>query len=241
MTTVANPPLFYRDVRPVDRDGDRTLGLVVPERPFSFAAETHVLPTVAAEFPAAAREYPIVFAGGTPAPAAVLLVGLTAGRCSFIDKAGRWTGTYVPAYLRRYPFILGEVPSADPILCIELSNGWAKPGAGERLFKDDGSMAPPLENALRISSDYADAAKRTEAFTRKLADLGLYREITIEARTGDGRQFTLGGFFAVDEARYRALPDETFLELRRDGAIQAIEAHLFSLGAISHVAEKTVP
>jgi hypothetical protein len=112
--------------------------------------------------------------------------------------------------------------------------------AGERLFDDQGAVAPPLDNALRLSADYAGAAKLTEAFCRKLSTLGLFREVTIEAKTTKGQHFTLGGFFSIDEARYRQLPEEQVLEFWREGAIGVIEAHLYSLGAVSNVADHTV-
>src|ERR1700761_1533796 len=98
-------PMFYKEPRPLDRAKDGKLRLSRPTH-FRFAEGTNAIPLLVDEFPMAAAYYPIVFADGPlPIPAAV--VGLKNDQNLYIDANGRWiAGSYLPAYVRRYPFIL---------------------------------------------------------------------------------------------------------------------------------------
>ncbi|HTM76899.1 MAG TPA: SapC family protein [Devosia sp.] len=75
-----------------------------PGEPFGFARTTQFIPAVIDEFASACRELTIVFVPGPDRPSPVFLVGFTGGRNLMISDAGEWSGTYVPAFLRRYPF-----------------------------------------------------------------------------------------------------------------------------------------
>src|SRR6202167_3688090 len=103
-------PMFYKSPRPLDRARDGKLRVSRPTH-FRFAANTNAVPLLIDEFPMAAAYYPIVFAAGnSPVPAAV--VGLKNDNNLFLDREGRWlNGAYLPAYVRRYPFILLDDPT----------------------------------------------------------------------------------------------------------------------------------
>src|SRR5690606_23806240 len=106
-------PAFFKNVVPLNRDRHRRLKLRMDGRA-TFAAGTHFVPLAAVELYEAARDYPIVFTGSEDA-SPVAILGLRAGENLFIDANGRWAnGTYVPAFVRRYPFILsrgGQAPT----------------------------------------------------------------------------------------------------------------------------------
>ena len=115
----AGMPMFYTAPRPLDRARDGNMKLSRPTH-FNFAAKTNAIPLLVDEFPMAAAYYPIVFADGPmPVPAAV--VGLKNDTNLFLDKEGRWlNGAYLPAYVRRYPFILMDDPEQKQfVLCID--------------------------------------------------------------------------------------------------------------------------
>ena len=80
-----------------------------PDQPFDFARELVFIPLTAAELFKVARETVIVFPIQRGVPQA--LVAFEAGCNVYIDDAGHWMGRYVPAHLRRYPFVLGEIPT----------------------------------------------------------------------------------------------------------------------------------
>ncbi len=74
-----------------------------------YLANAHAIPLTVDEFIIAQRYYPIVFsAGENPVPLA--LMGLNEGVNVFIDDEGKpHNPVYIPAYVRRYPFMLARL------------------------------------------------------------------------------------------------------------------------------------
>src|SRR5215469_5033029 len=130
-------PMFYASPRPLDRAQDTNLRVSRPTH-FRFAANTNAIPLLIDEFPMAASYYPIVFAaGGAPVPAAV--VGLKNDSNLYLDKEGRWqNGAYLPAYVRRYPFILMDDPEQKQfVLCIDEASDMLSETGEYALFEDE--------------------------------------------------------------------------------------------------------
>ncbi|TNC04651.1 SapC family protein [Methylobacterium terricola] len=244
-------PLFYRSVVPLDRDAHRAWHLAQPQR-FAFARASHLVPALAEEIGAACRHLPVVFLPESLGPVPVFLVGAAPGHCALIDDQGTWTGRYLPAYLRRYPFILGESEGTEPLACIDAESdllhrhGAAEPAeanaASLPLFTEDGQETPLLRERIRLVADYAEAARRTAAFGRLLQDLKLLRALTIQVQHPlSGESHTLHGALGVDEAALAALPEEAFARLRREGWLAMIYAHLVSLQAVADFLVPSLP
>ncbi len=236
-------PLFYRSVVPLDRDVHRAWRLAQPQR-FAFARASHLVPALAEEIGAACRHLPVVFLPESLGPVPVFLVGAAPGQCALIAADDAWTGRYLPAYLRRYPFILGESEGHEPLVCVDaetdllLAASATEPpeagAAGLPLFTGEGQETPLLQERVRLVAEYAEAARRTAALGRLLQDLRLLRALTIQVRHPlTGESHTLHGVLGVDEAALAALPEDAFARLRREGWLAAIYAHLVSLQAVA--------
>ena len=239
---MAESPLFYQNIVPLDRARHRDLRLVRDEKPFVFATTSHVIPAVVDEFAAAARFLPIVFIPAAPHPSPVFLVGTRAGQNLYVDSGGKWIDPYVPAFVRRYPFMLGTPEGASPVICIDDKyEGLRQRGDGERLFAEDGADTPLLQEYARLTETYFAAARRTETFLETLSALQLLRSVTIEIRSDTGGSTALHGFLTIDENRLNALPDADFLKLRAEGFLPAIYAHFFSLTAVDRLRQLSAP
>ncbi|MET7245302.1 SapC family protein [Methylobacterium sp. EM32] len=232
-------PLFYRSVIPLDRDAHRAWHLAQPQR-FAFARASHIVPALAEEIGAACRHLPVVFLPESLGPVPVFLVGAAPGQCALIDDAGTWTGRYLPAYLRRYPFIMGESEGSEPLVCIDTETDLLRRDAADPaeaslpLFTGDGRETPLLQERIRLVADYAESARRTAAFGRLLQDLKLLRALTIQVHHPlTGESHVLHGALGIDEAALAALPEDAFARLRREGWLATIYAHLVSLQALS--------
>lgn len=234
---MAENPLFYQTIVPLNRERHRDLRLKQEGQQYAFAAKSHVIPAVVDEFAAAARFLPIVFLPASPLPTSVFLVGLRPGQNALIENDGKWTEGYVPAFARRYPFMLGETgPGVSPVACIdEKYDGFAEKTGGERLFAEDGGDTPFLQGRIKLVNDYYAAAQRTDAFLRTLNELQLLRPVTIESKLELGSSAILHGFLTIDEARLNGLADDEFLQLRKQGFLPAIYAHFLSLGSIDRL------
>ena len=229
-------PLFYRSIGMLNRDTHKDFKVVTDATRFSFAAGTHIIPALVDEFVPGGRALPIVFIPGPTRPTPVFLVGLSPGHNRFVDGEGRWTADYVPAFVRRYPFIIGEVENASPLICVDETSSLLSKTEGEPLFLSDGEQSPLLKNTVLFVGEYMAAAKRTETFIDLLQKFGLFRTITIDVRTGADASNTVHGMMTVDQSKFNTMPDADFLTLRTNAALVQIFAHLSSLQLIDKVA-----
>lgn len=229
---MADNPLFYRSIVPLNRETHKALGLRTSSRPYEFAKGSHMIPALVEEFGAASRHLPIVFLMGTSGLSPVFIVGLKPGRNDFVNEDGQWTAGYIPAFLRRYPFMFGEVQGREPVVCIDDSYEGLSRDEGEKLFDEEGAETPMLRDKIKFVNDYFQAARRGELLAKRIQEHDLLRAISLEAKVPGGGTTTVHGFFAVDETKLAALPDQAFLQLRKDGLIGPIFAHLLSLSAV---------
>jgi hypothetical protein len=229
--------MFYRSIVALNRDMHRDLRFDEDNRPYAFAREAHLIPAVIDEFPRAQRHFPILFVPGSPNPAPVFLVGLKPGRNAYVDSEGRWRGDYVPAFVRRYPFMLGETPEGGSLACIDDTCSSLSKTRGDRLFAEDGSESPFLQQKISLVTDYFSAAKRTDLFAAVLNDLKLLQPVTIEAKGPEGGSTALHGLSVVGAAQLNELRPEELARLKDQNFLAGIYAHLFSLDCMDALRE----
>lgn len=226
-------PLFYANIVPLNRETHAGLRIDTSATRFGFAAKAHLIPAVLDELIVGGRHLPIVFVPGPEQPSMAFLTGLRPGENSFVDGSGRWLTDYIPAFVRRAPFIIGDPPGAEPLVCIDEASPLISE-KGDALFKD-GEATPFLKANIQLMNDYLAAAKRTEAFAEALKTLGLFRGITIDAKLPDQHQ-TFHGLLTIDVEKLADLPDQTFIDLRKEGYLPLIYAQQFSLAALEKLA-----
>ncbi len=237
-------PSLYR--RPIALDPAVHRGYkVVPLADYSIARDLHAVFITATEFPQAALEFPIVFvatgakdAAGRPAMAPAALLGLSHGENLYVDGS-RWDARYIPAYIRRYPFMTAALPGADSVNVL-VDDAWSGFGAqaGEPLFEADDKPAPALRRAMDFLERYEHEAERTRTFCERLVRLGVLKEMKADATLPNGETISVDGFHTVDEEKLRAFPDETVLELWRSGVLMLIQVHLVSIVNIRHLVNR---
>lgn len=230
--------LIYERPVQLNRVAHRNHRVVASEGDFRFAAALNSVPLACVEFARAARDYPIVFAGnsaGSVVPAALL--GLRSGQNLMVDADGRWAdGAYVPAFLRRYPFVLAEreADAGDFTVCLDAAFEGLREGGeeGAALFDEQGNDSALLSNALEFLQEYQVHLARTRSLTAALTthDLLVSKQVNVQAATGE--TFSLDGFFVVDEQKLRELKGKALQDLARSGDLGWIYAHLLSLGNV---------
>ena len=231
--------LIYENAVPLSSESHGDLS--VRDAGFGFAARLNSVPLLAAEFGPMGAEAPIVFAGEGDATLPVVILGLQTETNLFVNADGGWTGRYVPAFLRRYPFVFAEQSDgADTLaLCIDRdAEAVNTEGRGERLFDADGNRTRFLTDMLQFCSDYHAQHATTLAFAARLVALDLLEPASATATLPDGSRYALGGFQRVSAERLRALPDETVLELVRSDMFGLIHLHLASLNQVSGLLER---
>jgi hypothetical protein len=210
---------------------------VRPASSFAYAARTNSVPLLSSEFFECAREYPIVFARGEAGPVAAALLGLREAENLYVDKDGTWDARYVPAFVRRYPFVPGKGAQGELLVCIDEASECFDAREGEPLFLE-GKPSPQLEHAMKFLAEFHQGAATTELLGRRLQDLGLLRQSDSLAQLNDGTQFRLNGLNVVDESKLRALDRDIVQELFVSGGLAVIYAHLMSLGNLGALVDR---
>lgn len=220
--------LFYEKPVVLNREQHRDLriGKVAD---FAFAAQTNSVMLTAAEFVEACKEYPIVFAqvGERLLPAALL--GLRERENLVVAADGHWTGRYVPAFVRRYPFVLAETGTDNLTVCVDEASPAFGAADGEPLFDAEGKNTPFLDQTLEFLHAYQAQSKRTASFVSHLTALDIFTELAARAELKDGRNVTLNGLWIVDEKKLLALDKNKAHALLKTGELGWIYAHLLSL------------
>ncbi|TWB35151.1 SapC family protein [Nitrospirillum pindoramense] len=224
--TLPLPP-FYTHPRPMQAAVDGVLSLRQP-MDYRFAAGVHSVPLVLGEFFAAAKSFPILFAGEAGAP--VALLGLREGENLFVDAQGRWDeDAYLPGYVRRYPFILMEDKAGTEFtLCLDEGADNVVAGT-ENPFFVNGQPTALTVQALNFARQYQAAHVETAAFISALRDENMLVENRADIVLKSGEPRHLSGFRVIDAGKLNQLPAERLVAWRDKGWLAAAYAHLASL------------
>ena len=163
------------------------------------------------------------------------MLGLRRNENGYLTDAGAWNAKYIPAFVRRYPFVFSSDPSATTFtLCIdEAFKGFNQQGRGERLFSDEGEPTPYVQRVLNFLQEYQAQFQRTQALCRKLGELELLDPMEAQVTLKSGTQLSLTGFMVVNRERLRKLSGEVLAELVKTDDLELIYTHLQSMGRFS--------
>ena len=233
----ANLPLFYQDLVPLSSVDHANFHARALDKA-DFLINQHAVPLTSDEFASASRFYPIVFsAGDNPVPLA--LMGLNEGVNTFVGDDGKLLNpVYVPAYVRRYPFLLAKLrPDTEELsLCFDPTSGAiGEFDEGDALF-ENGEPTEPTKAVLEFCKNFEEAGQRTGLFMEELkkADLLMDGEVSIQPE-GSDKPFIYRGFQMVDENKLRELRGDVLRKMMQNGMLGLIFAHLFSLQLMREV------
>ena len=238
---MAKQLLIYERAVPVNPKQHRDLS-IKSGADYGFAKQVNSVPLMAAEFEPACSEYAIVFAGQGKEVMPVVLLGVRDHENLYIDDKGAWNAKYVPAFVRRYPFVFSGDNSGETFtLCVDEDfHGANREGVGERLFDSAGERTQYLKTVLGFLQAYQAQFDATRAFCQRLADLNLLEAMRAEFTLRSGQRITLGGFMAVNRDRLRALPGEALARFAALGELDLIYAHLHSQRNFTATAERVL-
>jgi hypothetical protein len=228
---MAKQLLFYEKVAPVSAERHGNL-CVESGVPYEFARHARAVPLVAAEIPHAAREYTVVFADAGESITPFVILGIKDDENLYISEEGEWTAKYIPAFVRRYPFVFSSHDDDKTRFTLCIDESWAgcnTEGRGERLFDDEGKRTEFLDRLLKFNENYQVSAQQTTAFCNKLKELDLLDAKEGQLTLADGEKLRLRGFMAVSREKLNALPESTLSELAKNGALELTYAHLLSM------------
>jgi len=226
--TVEMPmPVFYTrpELLSVERHSAKSLAPALNQR---FAQTTNCVPLNGVEFALSQRHYPIVFSDeAAPFPMAIL--GVRNAENLFLGGGGRWEdNTYVPAYVRRYPFVFMTGPDQKQFaLCIDSASEFVIDGDSNPFFRN-GQPADVTKNALAFCTSFQAEYEKTRSYAAALAEHKVLETRTADIDLGNGQKLIFGPFRVVDEAKLGALPNAVVADWLRRGWLAWTHAHLLS-------------
>jgi hypothetical protein len=224
-------PLFYGGLEPLSSNQHANFKSRSAQKA-PFLAQTHAVPLTIDEFVASQRFFPIVFSSGeNPVPLA--LMGLNEGVNVFVEEDGALRGEiYVPAYIRRYPFMLARLrPDAEELsLCFDPTSELVGAFDEGNVLFEDGKPSETTNSILKFCEEFEMAAQRTASFVGELKamDLLMEGEVSIQP-VGSEQPFVYRGFQMVNEEKLRELRGDELRKMNQNGMLPLVMAHLFSM------------
>ena len=227
---------LFKSPQALDSAAHRQLRFA-PNQPYHYAAKQLFAPFTISEAGMIAREYVVVFSdqsGSLP----MALLGRARGSNSFVRSSGHWVARYVPAHIRRYPFVMAERPAtpgsedatlAEKIVMFDSEAAHLGNDAGDRLFDDEGMPTAVLRNVMGVLAAMDQDSQNTLAVVAQMDAMGLLvaRQVVVGSKRGEPTGLT--GLRVVDFERLNALSPEQLAQLRDSGALNLIYAHQVSL------------
>ncbi len=237
-TAPQNPalPLFYKDLVPLNSQQHASWKTRSTDKA-TWLIGVNSVPLTVEEFPQAQRHYPIIFTSGEN-PVPLILMGMNEGVNVFVDDEGIvGQPVYIPAYARRYPFMLARLrPDSEELsLCIDPSSDLVgELEEGEALF-NEGEPTDATKNMLKFCENFEIAGTKTANFMAELAKHNLLMEGELNIDIGTGQPFTYRGFQMVDETKLREMRGDVLRQWNQNGMLPLIYAHLFSLDLVRDI------
>jgi hypothetical protein len=207
---------------------------------YEFTGKVNSVPLMAVEFPSAAAEYAIVFAGSEANLTPAVILGVRGTENLYVKQTSAWDAKYIPAFVRRYPFVFSASPDGQRLtLCIdEEFSGFNREGRGQRLFADDGRPTNYVDNVLKFLQEFQAQFLRTQTFCRKVQELDLLEPMQAQVDLASGERLALGGFKAVSRQKLKALPGEKLARLAQTDELELLYLHLYSMRNFSSLRDR---
>jgi hypothetical protein len=220
--------LIYKTAVPISyaRHG----GWFIETKPnYSFSGQVNSVPLMAVEFPQAASEYAIVFAGSGNEILPAVILGVRHDQNLFLGRDAQWAGKYIPAFVRRYPFVFSRAADRFQLCVDEEFAGINQEGRGQPLFVADGKSSPYLDNVLKFLQEYQAQFLRTQTFCARIKQLDLLEPMQAQVTIDGDKRLSLGGFMAINKEKLKALPGDRLADMVKTDELELIYLHLQSM------------
>ena len=238
--TTKNLPMFYKE--PVALNSKTHADMKLAKfKDYAFAAKTNSIQIVGVEFVEAAKEYPIVFvklANGSFVPST--LIGLKEEQNLYLTKDNAWDARYIPAYVRRYPFIISEpLEKGEQVVFVDQGSDRVQKKLGEALFNKDASETETLASAKAFLMQHYAHSRLTDEFCQWLVKEDLLTDISAKFEIDrSGENFLFEHLFIINEVKLMQLTSEKVMELFTKGWFGWVYAQLISLTNMSQLIDR---
>jgi hypothetical protein len=236
--------MFYRKPEPLSLERHRSLGVKQIPAPFSFLKTAHAVPITVSEFGVVATCFPIIFVGTDKTPVAVM--GVRQNENEYVDASGQPDpDTYIPAFVRRYPFVFASDPKSDKLLlCVDTEAAMVSSSPDVPFFEGE-KASKFTEDAIEFCKEFERQRRATTEFVEMLDKASLFEQKSVAFTPRDqqgnaGATQKIADYWAISEEGLNALPEGKFQDIRNTGALAAVYAHMVSLMNWQRVIQRTM-
>lgn len=232
------PPFGYREIVPFMQDQrvSRMPDGSLPE----FAKHTNSLPISLSEVAEACHDFPLVFVPqkDTNQYVLVAILGMADKENLFVTGDTWRPETYLPAYVRRYPFCMTRVTlegvqQSQRLVCVE--KDFLSPD-GISMFDAPGQQTPQWARFMDFMNNYETDVEATIKFCSTVRDFKLLEPMALQA-TVNGQNLSLDGMFRISFDRMNTLNSSEIKTLYRMGILGMIYHHISSLSRFQRIFE----
>ncbi|WP_298918132.1 SapC family protein [uncultured Algimonas sp.] len=231
--SVTGNVMFYEKPVPLNREQHKDYGVSPVDKPFDFMSKSHFVPLTANEFGSAAASYPIIFAGEERSPLAVM--GIRTQENLFVADGQFNTDFYMPAFARRYPFVLaGDQANDRFVVCVDESATCVTDKTPAQKFFDGDDASGFTKEAFEFLQSFERDRQATIAMVDELKRHDLFepKDMHFQGQNADGspaEKQKIADYFAISEEKLRGLSAEDTKSLADRGILAVVHAHLISL------------
>jgi hypothetical protein len=217
----SNNPLFFTKIEVINATRHATAKLR-NNITMGYARTTNSIPLTMADIPEAAKYYPLAFTKSDPI-IPVAIVGLEQENY-LVGMDGVWKqDSYVPSYVRKYPFALMESPQqSEMALCIdEAALIFDAKIKGTALY-DNGNPTQFTHNALEFCLAHQEQHRHAREFCDVLKQKDMFSLQRSDVELASGRKIQLGGFQLINADKFKSLSQAEVFEWYKRGYLAPI-------------------
>lgn len=221
-------------IKPLSANRHKGLAVLPPQN-FLFASGINSVPLTITEFGRASVCFPILFTRSADSLAPVALLGLRPAQSLCVDAEGAWTEDYVPAFLRCYPFIIGQSSDGLKVCIDEAWHGLNRSGRGELLFDSDGEATSYLKGVVAFLTEYQRQSDITRKVVARLNNLGILDEGHIDFESDSGDTNRVSGVYTIRRDKLLSLGADVLHSLNSSHLLEYSFNHIHSLARLEHL------
>ncbi|VAW05916.1 hypothetical protein MNBD_ALPHA01-1207 [hydrothermal vent metagenome] len=221
------PPVLYERIVPLSVKLHQDLKMA-DKMNFSFAVRVNAVPIVMQELPMAVKYFPIVFAGGGSGIMLAVL-GIKNEENLFVDDEGNWMeNTYIPAYIRRYPFFIARKDkTSNPIICFDDSSTLLSTDGANALFENE-EQTDVLKGIVDFTRNFQQHLEASIEFGLMVEEMDMLEEQQISFKTDGVVQAAVSSFKSIKREKFDALDAGALKSWLEKGWVDSTVLHLAS-------------
>ncbi|EFI33166.1 SapC family protein [Desulfonatronospira thiodismutans ASO3-1] len=212
---------MYQNTQALDKSQDIKFTQVSN---YHFAAKENFCPVFLQELPQVVREYFICFPNNqTDLPHALL--GFQQNTNQYVSEDGSWQAEYIPAYIRRYPFILAKKEDSaqdEFTLAADINAPHFEQATGEPLFTLNNQPTELMQNKIQLLKGIEQQRIITQQAVQEIEKAGLFKMEQLTIKLKDQPVASIGGLRMIDEEKLKGFTSNY------GPTMELIAAHLFS-------------